>query len=345
LNEHDVATISPAARDDALDSAATRVAEATAEAICAEVATARQEAQAETSAPASVETALRVSNLTKSFRSGFLRRRLRGIDDISFSVPAGSIFALLGHNGAGKTTTINCVLDLVRPDQGNVEILGRSHRDRRSRGRLGYLPERPYFFEHLTGHELLAFYAQLHDVPADVATRRIDRILAQVGMTDSADRRLRKYSKGMLQRMGLAQALLADPEILILDEPMSGLDPIGRREVRELLLELRAQGKTIILSSHIVPDVEMLADQVGILREGCLAATRDMSDVSQGTSYRIKVGAPGNHRAIQAADVDELRRQLDHCRQEDIPVLSVEPRKSGLEELFLATHQTLKEER
>ncbi len=295
--------------------------------------------------------ALQVADLHKDFRSGFLRRRLRGIAGISFSVTPGTIFALLGHNGAGKTTTINCILDLVRPDHGSITILGHPHDDPRTRARIGYLPERPYFFEHLSGRELLAFYADLLGVPRADLEVRIDRCLGLVGMREFAGRRLSKYSKGMLQRIGLAQTLLGDPELLILDEPMSGLDPLGRREVRELLLDLRRQGKTIILSSHIVPDVEMLADEVAVLQDGGLVATRSSAQLSEGIGYRVNLACAagrstddlagwrwrreGDVQRVEAGPVDGLRELLDHCHREGRTVLSVDTVHSGLEELFL----------
>ncbi|MGD9548019.1 MAG: ATP-binding cassette domain-containing protein [Candidatus Krumholzibacteriia bacterium] len=299
--------------------------------------------------------ALQVADLHKDFRSGFLRRRLRGIAGISFSVTPGTIFALLGHNGAGKTTTINCILDLVRPDNGTISILGHPHDDPRTRARIGYLPERPYFFEHLSGRELLAFYADLLGVPRADREGRIDRCLELVRMQEFGGRRLSKYSKGMLQRIGLAQTLLGDPELLILDEPMSGLDPLGRREVRELLLDLRRQGKTIILSSHIVPDIEMLADEVAVLQNGRLVATRSLAQLSQGTGYRVNLACSpdgsgddlagwrwrreGDVQRVEAGPVDALRELLDHCHRGGRTVLSVDTVHSGLEDLFLRLHE------
>jgi len=235
--------------------------------------------------------ALRVADLCKTFRSGFARRRLRGIEGVSFTVGRGEVFALLGHNGAGKTTTISCLLDLVRPDRGEVSLLGHPHRDRQARARVGYLPERPYFFDYLTGRELLEFYADLLDVPRRERRDRVDQVLRQVDMLPDAGRRLNKYSKGMLQRLGLAQALLGDPELLILDEPMSGLDPMGRREVRTLLQDLKRQGRTILLSSHIVPDVEQLADAVGILREGRLVLNERLGNLADACTYRVRAAA------------------------------------------------------
>lgn len=298
----------------------------------------------------SAETVLEVRDLRKSFRSGFLKRRLRGIEGVTFSVKRGSVFAIIGHNGAGKTTTINCILDLVHPDGGQVKMLGHDHRDPASRARVGYLPERPYFFEHLTGRELLNFYARLLGLPRELQKNRIDEVLEMVGMSAFGGRRLKKFSKGMLQRIGLAQAILGDPEILILDEPMSGLDPIGRREVRELLMGLKRDGKTIILSSHIVPDVEMIADTVGILKDGSLAAIRDLDELHHGYSYTadLTVGGkrpamldgkgvtPENGRArLQVQTVDDLRNLLNECHREDIPVQSLETHRSCLEELFM----------
>lgn len=306
--------------------------------------------------------ALRVVDLTKSFRSGFARRRLRGIEGVSFTVARGEVFALLGHNGAGKTTTIGCLLDLVRPERGEVSLLGRDHRDRAARARVGYLPERPYFFDYLTGRELLEFYADLLDIPRRDRTARVDRVLRQVDMLADAGRRLNKYSKGMLQRLGLAQALLGDPDLLILDEPMSGLDPMGRREVRSLLQELKRQGKTIVLSSHIVPDVEQLADAVGILRDGRLVLNQRLGAAADACTYVVRTAATpqqaqsaglpgwawtagvnavpdhGSATALTAGDATQLRQLLDACHRAGLPVTTVDARRSGLEELFLQTH-------
>ncbi len=306
--------------------------------------------------------ALRVADLSKTFRSGFARRRLRGIEAVSFSVGRGEVYALLGHNGAGKTTTIGCLLDLVRPDRGEVTLLGRDHRDRRARAGVGYLPERPYFFDYLTGRELLEFHCDLLDMPRRGRRDRIDAVLRQTGILADAGRRLGKYSKGMLQRLGLAQALLGEPELLVLDEPMSGLDPMGRREVRTLLQQLKAEGRTIILSSHIVPDVEQLADAVGILREGRLVLNERLGALAGACSYRVRAAgtlgeaagrglppwalptdardaAAAQPAELSAADADQLRELLDACHAAGLPVHAVEPRRTGLEDLFLSTHQ------
>lgn len=296
------------------------------------------------------EVVIQVEDLRKSFRSGFLKRRIPGIDGVSFSVSRGTAFALIGHNGAGKTTTINCILDLVHADGGQISIMGKSHREPGSRAQVGYLPERPYFFEHLSGRELLNFYAKLLDIPADRRTTRIDEVLNMVGMAEFAGRRLGKFSKGMLQRIGLAQAILGDPELLILDEPMSGLDPIGRREIRELLMDLKKAGKTIILSSHIVQDVEMIADTVGVLKNGSLVALRDLTELNRGFSYTgdLAVSQPspawlpqgcrdlGDGRVrVPIESVTEMRDLLNHCHREGVPVVSLATHRSCLEEMFM----------
>jgi len=294
----------------------------------------------------STPEALRVLDLHKSFRSGFLRRRIRGVQGVSFTVGQGEVFALLGHNGAGKTTTINCILDLVHPDSGEVSIFNIPSQQVKSRARIGYLPERPYFFEHLTGLELLTFYANLLDVPSAVQKKQIPEILEKTGMSAAAKRPLRKYSKGMLQRIGLAQAMLGNPDLLILDEPMSGLDPIGRREVRHLLQDLKADGKTIILSSHIVPDVEVLADSVGIMCEGSLAVSCSMSDLSNQSSYDVRIldeKSVLGYSQLAVPNVEALSKALDKCSREGKKVLSVETRRSGLEDLFMQVHAERKE--
>ena len=289
--------------------------------------------------------ALRVLDLNKSFRSGFLRRPIRGISGVSFTVTRGEVFALLGHNGAGKTTTINCILDLVPAEGGEVRIFDKPNTDIHSRAKVGYLPERPYFFEHLSGRELLVFYAKLLNISTAQIKNQVDSILAKTKMTEAADRPLRKYSKGMLQRIGLAQSLLGDPDLLILDEPMSGLDPVGRREVRHLLQELKAEGKTIILSSHIVPDMEMLADRVGIMCEGRLVEVCDMVSLANQSSYEIRIVDDSTnlgHRTERVADVNVLGKKLEQLAQEGQKILAVETRRSGLEDLFMKVHNQRK---
>lgn len=312
--------------------------------------------------PPTQQPALSVIDLHKSFRSGMLQRKIRGIEGVSFTVAQGEVFAIIGHNGAGKTTIINCILDLVHPESGEVKLMGIDHRKREARARVGYLPEQPYFFEHLTGQELLEFYAELLGVAPIEKSQRIERVLKRTGMGEFATRRLRKYSKGMLQRIGLAQSLLGDPDILILDEPMSGLDPMGRRDVRELLLELKAEGKTIILSSHIVPDVELVADTVGIMRNGQMVAIHDLHSIQYDSTYQVTLSCRAINPAsftlpkwtesrqqqtgpelmtIEADNVNQLRELLAACYADNIDVKFVETRRTGLEEMYLAANNAL----
>ena len=228
--------------------------------------------------------------------------------------------------------------------------MGQDHRDPVSRTQVGYLPERPFFFEHLSGRELLQFYARLLGVPNDGRAARIQEVLDMVGMAKLAGRRLSKYSKGMLQRIGLAQAILGDPELLILDEPMSGLDPIGRREIRELLMDFKRAGKTIILSSHIVQDVEMIADTVGVLKQGRLVALRDLTELNRGFSYTGDLSLGEAHpdwlpagchdlgegrTRVQIDSVGDMRTLLNNCHREAIPVVSLATHRSCLEEMFM----------
>jgi len=298
---------------------------------------------------------LRVLNLVKTYRTGFWRKPQPALKGVSFLVPRGEVFALLGHNGAGKTTTMKCILNLVHPDAGEIEIFGTGHRRWQSRARIGYLPEAPYFYDHLTGRELLDFYARLFGMPRADRQQRITELLAQVNMADHADIRLGKYSKGMLQRIGLAQALLNRPELLILDEPMTGLDPLGRREVRDLLTVLKRGGTTILLSTHIVPDVEALADRVGILKQGLLHSIHDMSRGSAATYFEVTLGQmphgaiadvvrgcrclPAGSRhpgaIVQVPDLDRLARLLAWCSDLGAEVQAVHTPQTSLEEVFL----------
>ncbi|MES1172317.1 MAG: ABC transporter ATP-binding protein [Bacteroidota bacterium] len=217
-----------------------------------------------------VDTVLRADDLAKTFRLGFLRRRVDAVRGVSFSVRRGEIFGFLGPNGAGKTTTLKMLMGLIFPSRGRAEILGLPVPSRDAKRRLGYLPETPYFYEYMAPEEFLDFAGALSDVPGPERRRRAARLLARVGLEHARGRPLRKFSKGMLQRIGIAQALMGDPELVILDEPMTGLDPVGRKEIRDLMLELRQQGKTVFFSTHILPDVESTCDRVAIVVGGRL---------------------------------------------------------------------------
>src|SRR6516162_7841216 len=215
--------------------------------------------------------AIEILGLTKDYRTGFWRTRVRrSLDNLSLRVEDGEIFGFLGPNGAGKTTTLKLLMGLIFPTAGTARIRGKSIDDVAMHREIGYLPEQPYFYDYLTARELLDYYARFFGFAAADRRERVTRFLELVGLTAAADVQLRKFSKGMLQRAGIAQAILHDPKVVFLDEPMSGLDPIGRREVRDIIHDLKRQGSTIFFSTHILSDAEMLCDRVGILVGGKL---------------------------------------------------------------------------
>lgn len=222
---------------------------------------------------------LRVNNIVKNFTKGFLGKKVNVLNGISFEVRRGEVYGIVGPNGAGKTTTFKCILGFINTDSGYVEILKDSISNYYLRNKIGYLPENPYFYEYLTGYELLKYMGSLHGMDNDYLKNRIDILLRKVNLSNSSNIQLRKYSKGMLQRIAIAQAIINDPELLIMDEPMSGLDPLGRREIIELILELRKEGKTVILSSHILADLEILCDRICFIFAGKV--------VSVGTVYEL----------------------------------------------------------
>jgi len=228
-----------------------------------------------------MSAAISIDSLTKDYQVGFWRKRpYRALDGLSLEVQPGEIFGFLGPNGAGKTTTLKLLMQLIFPTSGRAEILGRPVGDVAARQRIGYLPENPYFYDYLTAEELLQYFAHLFGYSRSDARTRAARLLDRVGIGPERRRQqLRKYSKGMIQRVGIAQTLLNDPEVIFLDEPMSGLDPLGRREVRSLILELRDQGRTVFFSSHILSDAEALCSRVAVVAGGRLAATGRLSDM------------------------------------------------------------------
>jgi len=217
-----------------------------------------------------MDTVIQVEGLRKDYRVGFWGRRVTVLRDLNLEVQAGEIFGYLGPNGAGKSTTIKLLLGLIQPTAGAGQVLGRPLGDASARSRIGFLPENPSFYDYLTGQEFLIYCGRLLGVPRETLQTQVRALLAEIGLDRAARQQIRKYSKGMVQRLGLAQALLDDPQILILDEPMSGLDPIGRKEVRDLMLRQRAAGRTVFFSTHILPDVEIICDRVGILVGGQL---------------------------------------------------------------------------
>ena len=238
-------------------------------------------------------SAIATEALTKDFAIGFWRRRpYRALDGLTLSVEQGEVFGFLGPNGAGKTTTLKLLLQLIFPTAGRAEILGKPAGDVEVKRRIGYLPESPYFYDYLTAEELLTYFAGLTGYDRRERTRRVASLLDEVGIGAERRLQLRKFSKGMLQRVGIAQAILNDPEVVFLDEPMSGLDPLGRREVRNLILRLRERGCTVFFSSHVLADAEALCSRVAILAGGRLVATGRMSDIQafQVRGWELVVG-------------------------------------------------------
>lgn len=246
--------------------------------------------------------AIAIEDLIKDFRIPGSKARLRAVDNLSLTVERGSIYGLLGPNGSGKSTTIKVALGLLKASDGTCEFFGKSSEDASARIRVGYLPEAPYFQRFLTGRELLEYFGCLSGLERSGASKRIDQLLEKVGLEDAGDRRIGSYSKGMLQRIGLAQALIADPELLILDEPTAGVDPIGAADIASLIIGLKSEGKTILLCSHLLSQVEAICDRVAImgrgrlLREGTIASLTEnacqdsirVDGLSQETRDRIE---------------------------------------------------------
>jgi ABC-2 type transport system ATP-binding protein len=224
--------------------------------------------------------AVETFELSKDYRIGFWRPKpYRALDRVTFRVETGEVFGFLGPNGAGKTTTLKLLMQLVFPTSGKATILGRPVGDVRVKQRIGFLPENPYFYDYLTAEELLTYFAGLFGYAGAERTQRVNRLLDEVGLAHERRLQLRKFSKGMIQRVGLAQALINDPEVVFLDEPMSGLDPLGRREVRELILRLRKEGRTVFFSSHILSDAETLCSRIAIVAKGRLMAAGRLSEI------------------------------------------------------------------
>ncbi|MGB5545473.1 MAG: ABC transporter ATP-binding protein [Polyangiales bacterium] len=247
------------------------------------------------------ELVLEVKGLRKTFHIGFFRKRVDAVQGTSFSVRRGEIFGLLGPNGAGKTTTIKSILRLIFPTEGEIRIFGRSADDREAAKRVGYMPENPYVYQYLKPIEFLDLCGRLVGMPKDERRARSEEMIDKVGLRHAADRPIGKFSKGMMQRIGLAQALLHDPELLVLDEPMSGLDPIGRKEVRDLLLEQRARGKTLLFTSHVLSDVELLCDRVVIMQQGKITSEGQVHDLLESAGRRVEIRLSGASQKLKDA--------------------------------------------
>jgi ABC-2 type transport system ATP-binding protein len=295
--------------------------------------------------------AIETENLTKEYPHGFLNlKKKTSLEGLNMQVDEGEIFGFIGPNGAGKTTAIKLLMRLIFPTAGSARILGKPisaiemHRD------VGYLPEQPYFYDYLTAAELLDYFARIHDLTAGDRKERVPQMLKKVALETAGKIQLRKYSKGMLQRVGMAQAILHDPKVVILDEPMSGLDPVGRREVRDIILALKREGKTVMFSTHILSDAEMLCDRVGVIVGGKLrgvGAPEQLVDVKtqsmeiffeltgQSTVPLLdKATRTGDRYRLQVPEA-ELYGAIEQVRAAGARILSVTPVRATLEEFFM----------
>ena len=306
------------------------------------------------SSPAAGTPALETSGLSKSYPTGVLHRgRRSALEELTLSVPRGEVFGYLGPNGAGKTTTLKLLLGLLRADRGSARVLGVPYTERAWRYRAGYLPENPYLYDYLTPHEYLDYAGRLFGMPASERRERSAELLRRVGLAESARVPMRRFSKGMLQRAGLAQALLNDPELVFLDEPMSGLDPIGRHMVKEVILDLRSRGRTVFFSTHILSDAESLCDRVGLLRAGRLVTVGRLDDILRidvshlellvsgvdgGLLERLR-GLKGKRalgeRSILEVEEKSLGPVISAVQEAGGRILSVQPVRESLEDYFI----------
>lgn len=305
------------------------------------------------SSPGSVPV-LAFEKLSKEFKLGLRLTRVQAVRSLDLEVRQGEIFGFLGPNGAGKTTAMKVAMGLIRPTSGRALLFGESVANPAVRRRIGYLPEQPYFYDYLTGFEILDFYGQLYGMPKKARRQRADELLTLVGLDHARDRTLRRFSKGMLQRVGIAQAILNDPDLVVLDEPMSGLDPMGRKEVRDIILQLKTQGKTVFFSSHILHDIETICDRVAIIVRGRLERLGSLGDLLTANSGSVEIvateaspellgrlaagGMPGDaagygHRWV--VEEGRLEPVLRALMDGGARITHVEPMRESLEDLFV----------
>ncbi|MDP3091947.1 MAG: ABC transporter ATP-binding protein [Nitrospira sp.] len=299
---------------------------------------------------------VQIVDIRKVFRVGFWGRRVTAVDQLSLDVRRGEVFGFLGPNGAGKTTTLKMLMGLIYPTSGQARIFGHPVGDPAAKAKLGFLPESPYFYDYLTSREFLSFYGHLFGLWGATLDKRVDELLELVGMTHARDLQLCKFSKGMLQRVGIAQALINDPELVVLDEPMSGLDPIGRKEVRDLILRLKESGKTVMFSSHILHDAELLCDRVAMIMKGRLVACGQVSElIEQGATQEVemvidrlspeglehlrvlatKVVLNGERVMVVLSNQRQVDESLEVIRAAHAKLVSLTPHKASLEDLFI----------
>lgn len=299
-------------------------------------------------------SAVKIVELTKVFKSGIRQRRTVALDSLSLEVEEGEIFGYLGPNGAGKTTTFKVLVGLLRPTSGEAWLLGNNISDISSRREIGFLPEQPYFYDYLTAREFLDFYCQLYNLSKQARKKRVTELLELVGLQETASVQLRKFSRGMLQRIGVAQALINEPKLVFFDEPMSGLDPIGRKQMRDVILRLKADGKTVIYSSHILSDVEEICDRVAILSKGKLHGVGQLNELLGVREQLIEMSIEGLDETGKAkikqlasesiergeriilniSDETALKKAQDIVVQQGAKLVSLIPRTESLDELF-----------
>jgi len=296
--------------------------------------------------------AIEIENLSKDYPHGFLNlKRKRSLENLTMQVESGEVFGFLGPNGAGKSTTIKLLMRLIFPTSGTARILGKSIDDVAMHQEIGYLPEQPYFYDYLTAEELLEYFALFHKLTAVDRHARVEAMLKKVGLETAKRIQLRKYSKGMLQRVGLAQAILHDPQVVVLDEPMSGLDPLGRREVRDIILGLKKEGRTVLFSTHILSDAEMMCDRVGVIVGGKLRGVGTPGEIvgiqTQGMEVLFELDGSGKtfpllgkatktgERYRVHLEEGKLYAALDELKGAGARVLSVTQIKPTLEDFFV----------
>ena len=297
--------------------------------------------------------AIEILGLEKTYMVGFWRKRpKRAVQPLHLTVEDGEIFGFLGPNGAGKTTTLKMLMGLVFPTAGTARILGKDWTDPEVKAQIGFLPEQPYFYDYLTAHELLDYYGQLSGVPAKDRKSRVEEVLQRVGLTDIQGIQLRKFSKGMLQRAGIAQAILHSPKLVFLDEPMSGLDPLGRREVRDLILQLQQEGKTVFFSTHILSDAEALCDRVAIINKGELRGVGAVEELTKSVQGKVEVvwegtQVPASMKALGSEfhvtgetvrtviSENQQDAAIDALRRERLRLISIIPVRTSLESYFV----------
>lgn len=283
---------------------------------------------------------INIENLTKVY-TGKKLQKVTALKDLSLSIKQGEVFGFLGPNGAGKSTTIKVLMGLVKPTSGTVEVAGHNASDLRAKRKIGYLPENPAFYDYLTANEYLQFVSKAHHIPKPTTNQRIEQVLQQVSLLEARNRKIRGYSKGMVQRLGVAQTLIHDPDIFILDEPMSGLDPLGRTLVKDIILDLKAKGKSIFFSTHITADVESICDRVGIIKDGSLRSVEKVDDIlTKGIKgYQVRWSSPTGDVLEDFVDDSRLTSFLSELEQDGNSLILVDPKRKHVETFFLEVIQ------